>query len=48
MIAGLALALAGCGPYHPEIDSRELMRPEPYPTTADLRAREPYDAAPYF
>lgn len=50
-LAGLAVAagLAGCaGPYHPQIASRVLERPEPAFTPADRRALEPYAEAPYF
>lgn len=55
MLAGLALAVglaglaAGCaGPYHPQIESRVLERPEPPLTPADQRALAPYFNAPYF
>lgn len=44
-----AATTAGCvGPYYPQIESRELQRPDPPLTPADLRALEPYAHAPYF
>lgn len=43
------LALASCaGPYHPEIESRVLQRPEPPLTAADQRALAPYTTSAYF
>lgn len=49
VLALAGLALAGCaGPYHPQIESRVLERPEPPVTAADQRALDSYRAAPYF
>lgn len=50
-MAGLALVagLAACaGPYDHALNSRELERPDPPLTTADLRALAPYLNSPYF
>lgn len=44
----MAAGLAGCGPYHPQIDNPVLERPEAPLTAADQRALEPYANAPYF
>lgn len=41
-------ALSGCGHHYPQIESRELERPDPPMTPADQRAMAPYLVAPYF